>query len=109
MKNLKDIVMDDYNLKIMCATRKKARCVQDLSQAHDIPIAMCYRRVNELEQAGLILFKEKRTNQNGRQVKHYLSLTKRTLTFCENGYLEIHIHLTNGDVRHEKLKLEDLT
>ncbi len=58
---------DDYSLKILAATREEGKTVRELSRELDIPIATCYRRVEELVEASLLRVKEKKLTQDGKR------------------------------------------
>lgn len=44
---------------------------QELSEALDVPIATCYRRIEELEDADLLVCEGEKTSDRGRRTKVY--------------------------------------
>ena len=48
------LLMDDYCLKIISGITNKSLSVRDLAFMYYIPLATCYKKVAQLESAGLI-------------------------------------------------------
>jgi len=48
------LLTDEYNLKILSGTADKSMSVRDMAFSYFIPLATCYRKVAELESAGLL-------------------------------------------------------
>ena len=46
--NMAQLLMDQYNLKILSSTTRKALSVRDMAFMYFIPLATCYRKVREL-------------------------------------------------------------
>ena len=92
-----NLVTDKYVSKILLAVHKKPKCAQDISRICDIPIAACYRRINELEKLGFLRCTENRLNIKGKRVRYYLSQIKQLHLFLENGRFRLKIKLANGD------------
>lgn len=70
---------DDYSLRILAATREEGKTVRDLSRELDIPIATCYRRVEELLEASLLEIKEKKLTQDGKRA----TVLRTSISFIE--------------------------
>lgn len=64
---------DSYSLDILSALSQDSMSVKKLSEQLDVPIATAYRRVEELEETGLLECEGKQTNEDGRKVKVYRS------------------------------------
>lgn len=89
---------DDYSLKILAATRDDGKTVRELSRELDIPIATCYRRVEELEENDLLEVKEKKLTQDGKRatvLRTKVSFVEITFGF-ENQSLNINIESAEG-------------
>lgn len=87
---------DDYSLRILAATREEGKTVRELSRDLDIPIATCYRRVEELVDANLLEVKEKKLTQNGKRatvLRTKVSFVEISFEF-ENQLLNINIEPT---------------
>jgi len=69
--NLAQLLMDQYNLKILSSTTKKALSVRDMAFMYFIPLATCYRKVRELEGAGLLKCEGKMLSSDGKRYKVY--------------------------------------
>ena len=54
------LLTDEYAIKILVATVRQPRSAQDIAVKYGIPIAACYRRIRDLEAAGLLVCKERR-------------------------------------------------
>ena len=53
-KRISRLLTDDYSERILAACFHQARAAQEISDAYDIPIAACYRKIHELEEAGFL-------------------------------------------------------
>ncbi len=72
-----------YSAEILCAagTPKSARA---LSEDIDIPIATCYRRIEQLVDAGLLKCEGRQLSAEGRRTNIYRrTLDEIEVTFCE--------------------------
>ena len=47
------LLTDGYALRILAAVSYKSKGAQEVSEEYNIPIAACYRRIKELEKAGV--------------------------------------------------------
>lgn len=90
------LLTDEYSVKILVATLRCPHSVQEISEDYGIPIAACYRRVKELEKAGLIECVERRLSPRGKRVSYYLSLLKNAYVFFEKGKLRVRFQLKTG-------------
>ncbi|NLI74141.1 MAG: winged helix-turn-helix transcriptional regulator [Euryarchaeota archaeon] len=90
------LLTDEYSVKILTATVRKARSAQDISNRFGIPIAACYRRIKELEAAGLLVCQERRLSQRGKRVSFYISMLKNAYVFFEDGNLRVKFQLKTG-------------
>ena len=64
------VLGNKYNTDILTATGE-AKSAQDLSDQLDVPIATCYRRINELEEADLLELHDRPLSDEHRRVKVY--------------------------------------
>ena len=69
-ENLISVLGNKYNTDILSATGE-AKSAQDLSDELDVPIATCYRRINELEEAELLELHDRPLSDEHRRVKVY--------------------------------------
>jgi len=70
-KEVSRLLADDYSQKILVSTYTSPMSAQRLSKICQIPIAACYRRIHELEQAGLIGVDREKEVYKGRKVRLY--------------------------------------
>jgi predicted ArsR family transcriptional regulator len=68
--DLIEVLGNKYNTDILTAT-EEAKSAQDLSDELDVPIATCYRRIDELEDAELIELHDRPLSAEHRRVKVY--------------------------------------
>lgn len=59
-----------YSFEILCATRTPTSA-QDLSEKIEVPIATCYRRIEELVEAGLLKSEGRQLSEDGRRTNVY--------------------------------------
>lgn len=59
-----------YAARILAAA-EEPMSAQTLSDALDVPIATCYRRIDDLEAAGLLVCEGRETSDRGRRTKVY--------------------------------------
>ncbi len=59
-----------YSFEILCATRTPASA-QELSEDIGVPIATCYRRIEELVEAGYLKSEGRQLSEDGRRTNVY--------------------------------------
>ncbi|WP_336603350.1 winged helix-turn-helix domain-containing protein [Methanomassiliicoccus luminyensis] len=87
---------DEYAVKILVATVRQPRSAQDIANKFGIPIAATYRRIKDLEAAGLLVCHERRLSQQGKRVSYYISMLKNAYVFFEDGHLRVKFQLKTG-------------
>jgi hypothetical protein len=90
------LLTDPYAVKILVATVRVSKCAQDISSQFGIPIAACYRRIRDLESAGLVLCTERKLTKNGKRVNYYVSMVKSATVFYEEGKLRVKFQMKDG-------------
>ncbi len=78
------------------ATVRQPRSAQDIANKFGIPIAATYRRIKDLEAAGLLVCHERRLSQQGKRVSYYISMLKNAYVFFEDGHLRVKFQLKTG-------------
>lgn len=73
-QDLLEALGNKYSAEILCAAQSPASA-QELSDEMGIPIATCYRRIEELEDAGLLECEGRQLSDEGRRTNVY----RRTL------------------------------
>jgi len=87
MREVSQLLADDYSQKILVNTYSVPMSAQRLSKACQIPIAACYRRIHELEQAGLLTVDREKEVYKGRKVRLYkCKLRSATIKFTNGRF-----------------------
>lgn len=87
MREVSQLLADDYSQKILVNTYSAPMSAQRLSKACQIPIAACYRRIHELEQAGLLVVDREKEVYKGRKVRLYkCKLRSATIKFTNGRF-----------------------
>jgi hypothetical protein len=90
------LLTDEYSIKILVATVRQPKSAQDIAAKYGIPIAATYRRIKDLEGAGLLVCQERRLSQQGKRVSYYISMLKNAYVFFEDGNLKVKFQLKTG-------------
>lgn len=85
---------DENSLKILADSFHVPRSAQELSEKFKIPIAVCYRKIHDLEANGFLECVDKVLTQSGRRVRLYRSQLKGAYIYYEQGRLRVHLDLT---------------
>lgn len=84
-KEVSKLLADDYSQKILAYTYTSPMSAQRLSKVCRIPIAACYRRIHELEQAGLVTIDREKEVYKGRKVRLYKCRLRSASIKFQNG------------------------
>ena len=71
--DISNLISSKYASRILMCTYKKPLSVHQISKVFNIPIAVCYRKVNELEKLGFLRCTDRILNRKGKRVKLYQS------------------------------------
>jgi len=96
LKHLSQVLVDDYVMRILTATYYRPKSAQELSIEHNIPIAVCYRKIKELVALGLLKPEVRILTQKGKWVQLYRSQVKGAYLFIEKGKLRVRLELVTG-------------
>jgi predicted ArsR family transcriptional regulator len=88
-KTISKLLTDDYAERILVATYFYARSVQEISDKYDIPIAACYRKMHDLEDAGLVECEKIVTTSKGKSMKLYRSQLRSACIMFQEGHFKI--------------------
>ncbi len=94
------LMTDLYSAKIILSTMGKVMSAQELSDMLEIPIAACYRKIKQLEGAGLLGCVERRLTQSGKRVCYYRSQVKTASIEFSEGRVVACIKKTDGPVEN---------
>ena len=95
---ISNLITDRYALEILMYTYKKPKSIQNISSTFGIPIAMCYRRVRQLEKLGFLRCVGKKLNGGRRWYKLYQSQIVSAHIFLEKGKFRARVQLSSGIV-----------
>src|SRR5438132_11099588 len=88
-KDVSRLLTDEYAERILVATQSISRSVQEISDKYDIPIAACYRKIHELEEAGLLHVAESVTTPKGKRMKLYPSRLRTAQPLYQKAILQV--------------------
>jgi predicted transcriptional regulator len=96
-KVISRLLTDDYAERILVATYFSAKSAQEISEKFDVPIAACYRKIHELEDAGLITCQRIVTTPKGKSMKLYRSQLRKACIMYEEGIFKVRL-----EFKHEE-------
>jgi len=91
--DLAQIMMDEYNMKILAATSHKAKSARELAFLFDIPMASCYRKIKELLGAGLLKLDSTELSSDGKRYNVYRSEINCITMVYERGQMRLKIDM----------------
>src|SRR3989442_13903317 len=94
-KDISRLLTDEYAERILVATQENPRSVQEISDKYDIPIAACYRKIQELEEAGFLKCAEIVTTPKGKTMKLYRSQLRTAELMYKNGIFKVKFEFDN--------------
>ncbi len=95
---------DPYSVRILGATLHRPLDAITMSNMLGIPIAVCYRRIRELEKLGLIEKAGRRLTKKGKWINLYKAKIKDAEIKMENGKIFLKLKFRYG--REEGLEVE---
>ena len=88
---LANLLADEYSGRILSLTFNQPRCVQEICSLSGIPIAVAYRRVSDLEAAGLVRCVRTEMTMGGKKSKFFsCQVDMARLTF-RDGRFEVEV------------------
>ncbi len=97
-KEALELLSDDYIPDILSSTHIKAKSAKEISKINDIPIAVCYRRINKLVELGLLEKEERPLTQEGKRIWLYKSKLKEAHIFYEEGKVKAKFEMKDGQI-----------
>ena len=103
------LLADGYSQRILSYTYKKPMSAQKLSALCHIPIAACYRRIHDLERAGMLFIADEKEIYKGRKVKLYRCSLRHAVLRFSDGKFKVNYDLVlmqngnNGDNGHGEI------
>jgi len=91
------MMLDQHSSRILSLTEKQALNAAQLSDALDIPIAACYRRIRMLKNAGMLKEVDRVVSTGGKSVAVYRSVLESAEVVLKDGRLRITIKADGED------------
>ena len=82
-------VMDHEAERIILGTYKEERTAAEISEMYGIPIASCYRKINELTKAGLIAVAGYKISSRGKKINIYKAKLEDAYVFYQDGRMKV--------------------
>lgn len=92
--DIAQILMDEYNMKILAATSHKPKGARELAFLFDIPMASCYRKIKELLGAGLLEVESTELSADGKRYSVYKSQIDTVTLVYERGQLRVQVSMS---------------
>lgn len=84
-KNIPKLLADPYAEIILSATYRSPKSALELVKSYRIPTAACYRKIHELEDAGMIKCVDAIKSLGGKRIKRYQANIEAAYLTFENG------------------------
>jgi len=97
-------ISDQYSIRILRATLHRPLDAITLSTQLGIPIAVCYRRIRELEKLGLIKKEGRRLTSKGKWITLYKANVKNAEVKMVNGKIVLKLTFRWG--KEEEIEVE---
>lgn len=94
VSHMLELMSDEYILRILDITKNRPLTISDISRDLGIPIASCYRRIEDLIDGDLVRVQDHVTDR-GRRTKGYITTVRRLDIKYSVG--DIRIEITNSD------------
>lgn len=82
------ILADDYSRKICLSIVEKSLSVDEISKEQCVPVSTCYRRIQELQEYGLVRA-DKTSIEDGKKLVRYRATFKAFSISFQSGRLEV--------------------
>ncbi len=97
-------ISDQYSIRILRATLHRPMDAISLSNQLGIPIAVCYRRIKELEKLGLIKKEGKKLTSKGKWINLYKANVKNAEVKMVDGKIVLKLTFRWG--KEEEIEVE---
>jgi len=100
------LLLDEYSSKILELTSSTPLNAVELSEALQVPIAACYRRIRVLKDAGMLKEEGRVVSIGGKLVATYRSSVQSAEVVLQDGRLKVNI-VANGEASSGELDLAE--
>jgi hypothetical protein len=98
MRDISDILKDEYKSKIFEDSLQILHSSQELKNKYDTSNTVCYFNTPHLEKSGVLKCVDKSQYLNGQRVKMNYKRLKRPYIYYENGKITVHLNSTNVSI-----------
>jgi predicted transcriptional regulator len=100
------IMADRHSARILLATMRNPRSAFDISENLGIPIAVCFRKIKLLEDAGLIICAERRFTKSGKRISLFKSTLRNGPIVFESSKVQAKIEMFDGSTQEVGYEIE---
>lgn len=93
------LLADRHSARIILATTINPRSAFDLSENLGIPIAVCFRKIKLLEDAGFIICAERRFTKDGKRISLFKSTFRNEPIAFERNTVQAKIEMFDGSMQ----------
>ncbi len=100
------LLADRHSARILLATMRNPRSAFDISENLGMPIAVCFRKIKILEDAGLITCAERRFSKNGKKISLFKSNLRNGQMVFERNQVQAQIEMFDGSTQEVKYEID---
>jgi predicted transcriptional regulator len=100
------LLADRHSARIILATMRNPRSAFDISECLGMPIAVCFRKIKLLEDAGLIACAERRFAKNGKKISLFKSTLRNSQMVLERNKVQAKIEMFDGSTQEVKYEMD---
>ncbi len=100
------LLAEKLSVRILLATMKNPRSAFELSNNLGIPIALCFRKIKQLEDVGLIACVERELTKEGKRVSRFRSNLRNGRIVLKRNQVQARIELFDGSTQEVKYDIE---
>ncbi len=82
---------DEYSRAILLSTIDKSKSAIEVSAERNIPISTAYRRLHDLEEAGLVVVERSVVSEDGKRFELYRSTVRSVAVSFNPGAIDVEI------------------
>jgi hypothetical protein len=104
--DLSRLLADRHSARLIQATMRNPRSAFDLSESLGMPIAVCFRKIKLLEDAGLIVCAERRFSKSGKRVSLFKSTLRNGHMVFERNKVQATIEMFDGSTQEVRYDID---
>ena len=99
-QSLIELLSDEHMLEILYATNETPKSITSLSKDFGISVTACYRRIELLQEMGIVRKDHEALSKKGRIIKLYRSNINKIDILFENGKMVFELSMDNGEKKN---------